>query len=224
MIRGVPGRVAGRAAAEVCALVVPLRAAWRERGPAAFPLAIGATTLVGTFAALQHATAGWWLVEHLAGVYQALPLWEILVRLPLSAFAPAPDLPVWGALAQVLVVFALAEVHLGIWRTVVTALGVNALTTLSARVMVLIGFRFLVGTPQVDAYVLDTGPSVIVVALCVYVALHVRTYLLLAITCGALLGEVGLLPNLAGREHLVAIALGALAYCADKRFSRREKH
>ena len=62
------------------------------------------------------------------------------------------------------------------------------------------------------------------VSLCVYVALHVRTYLLMAITCAALLGEVGVLPNLAGREHLVAIALGVLAYCADKQFSRREKH
>ena len=215
--------VGNRAATEVKALVLPLRAAWRARGLAAFPVALGSTALVGAFALLQHTTAGWWLVSHIAGVYQALPLWEILVRLPLSAFAPAPDLPAWGALLQVLLVFALAEIHLGAGRTVVTAVCVNALTTLSARVMVLIGFQYFVGTPQVDAYVLDTGPSAVVVALCVYVALHVRTYLLMAVTCAALLGEVGVLPNLAGREHLVAIALGVLAYALDKRLSGRKK-
>jgi len=223
LIRRALSRLGGRVAAEVRALVLPLWAAWRARGPAAFPVAIGSTALVAAFALLQHTTAGWWLVSHLAGVYQALPLWEILVRLPLSAFAPAPDLPAWGALAQVLLVFALAEIHLGPGRTVVTAVCVNALTTLSARVMILIGFQYLVGTPQVDAYVLDTGPSTIVVALCVYVALEVRTYLLMAVTCATMLGEVGVLPNLAGREHLVAIALGALAYFADKRLTGRKK-
>ena len=217
-------RVGSRLAAELRALAVPVWAAWRARGLAAFPVALASTTLIAAFALLQHTAAGWWLVSHLAGVYQALPLWEILVRLPLSAFAPAPDLPVWGALIQVLLVFALAEIHLGAGRTVVTAVCVNALTTLSSRVMILIGFHYLVGTPQVDAYVLDTGPSTIVVALCVYVALEVRTYLLMAVTCATMLGEVGVLPTLAGREHLVAIALGALAYVLDKRLTGRGKH
>jgi hypothetical protein len=216
-------RVAHRVSTEVRALTLPLWAAWRARGPAAFPVAIGSTALIGSFALLQHTSGGWWLVDHLAGVYQALPLWEILVRLPLSAFAPAPDLPAWGALLQVLLVFALAEIHLGPGRTVVTAVCVNALTTLSARVMILIGFQYLVGTPQVDAYVLDTGPSTIVVALCVYVALQVRTYLLMAVICGAMLGEAGVLPNLAGREHLVAMALGALAHLLDERLGGRGK-
>ncbi len=117
-----------------------------------------------------------------------------------------------------------AEINPGPGRTVVTAVCRNALTTLSARVTALIAFRRPACRDHPNTYVPAADPAGTAPARCVYVALHVRTYLLLTITCGALLGEVGLLQNLAGREHLVAIALGALAYCADKRLSRREKH
>lgn len=42
-------------------------------------------------------------------------------RTPLSLFAPALDLPVWGALAQILLVFGPAEVRLGRWHTLAVA-------------------------------------------------------------------------------------------------------
>jgi hypothetical protein len=189
----------------------------RARGARAVPLALSCAGLVAAFALLQHTNPGWWLVEHVAAVYQALPLWLILLRLPLSMFAPAPDLPAWGAVAQVLVVFAVAEIQLGRWRTFLVAVCTNALTTLSARLMWLAGQALGVGTPQIDAYELDTGPSTVVVALAVYVLLRRRAWRLLAATALAMVLETVLAPNLAGREHLVALALGAAAYVLGDR-------
>lgn len=182
-----------------------------------FPLALTCTAIIGIFALVQHTSTGWWLVEHVAGVYQALPLPLILLRLPLSMFAPAPDLPAWGAMVQVLVVFGFSEIHLGRVRTLVAAICVNGLTTVSARIMVIVGLHLSIGTPQVDQYELDTGPSTVVVALAIYVALARRAYILLAITTAAMAAEVVVLPNLAGREHLVALALGAAAYLIGER-------
>lgn len=206
-----------RLRAEAAAVLGPPWQALRADKLTAFPVAVSCTALIGTFALIQHTTAGWWIVEHVAGVYQALPLPLILLRLPLSMLAPAPDLPAWGAMLQVLVVFALSEVHLGRIRTLITAVCVNGLTTVSARIMVIVGLHLAIGTPQVDQYELDTGPSTVVVALSIYVALKCRAYLVLTITAVAMGGEAIALPNLAGREHLVAIGLGVAAYLIGER-------
>lgn len=207
-----------RGLAEECARVLapPVRGL-RSRGVRAVGLACGCAGLITAFALLQHTGPGWWLVEHVAAVYQALPVWLIVLRLPLSMLAPAPDLPAWGAVAQVLVVFAVAEVQLGRWRTLLLAVCTNALTTLSARLMWVAGQTLGVGTPQIDAYELDTGPSTVVVALTVYVLLRARAWRLLAVTALAMILETLLAPNLAGREHLVALGLGAAAYLLGDR-------
>jgi hypothetical protein len=189
----------------------------RARGWRAIPFSLASALLIGVFALIQHTDPGWWLVEHVAAVYQALPIWLILLRLPLSMFAPAPDLPAWGAVAQVLVVFAVAEIQLGRWRTLLVAVCTNALTTLSARLMWWVGSMLGVGTPQIDAYELDTGPSTVVVSLAVYVLLRCRAYTLLAATVLAMVLETVLLPNLAGREHLVAVGLGVAAFLLGDR-------
>ena len=209
---------AWHAFAEECARVFgpPLRAVC-ARGPRSVSLALVCAGLVALFGLLQHTGPGWWLVEHVAAVYQALPIWLIVLRLPLSMFAPAPDLPAWGAVAQVLVVFAVAEIQLGRWRTLLVAVCANALTTLSARLMWVIGQTLGVGTPQIDAYELDTGPSTVVVALSVYVLLRARAWRLLALITLAMVLETLLAPNLAGREHLVALGLGAVAYLLGDR-------
>jgi hypothetical protein len=204
----------------------PMAAAVRARGWRAAPIACCSAGLVTAFALLQHTNAGWSFVEHVAAVYQALPIWLIVLRLPLSMFAPAPDLPAWGAVAQVLVVFGAAEIQLGRWRTLLVAVCTNALTTLSARLMWWAGSMLGVGTPQIDAYELDTGPSTVVVALAVYVLLRRRAYLLLSATVGAMALETVLLPNLAGREHLVAIGLGIAAFLLGDRLpvALRNRH
>jgi hypothetical protein len=202
---------------EATAVLGPPWQALRTNGLRAFPVTLSCTALIALFALIQHTTPGWWFVEHVAGVYQALPLPLILLRLPLSMFAPAPELPAWGALLQVVIVFGFSEIHVGRIRTLVTAVCVNGLTTLSARIMVIIGLHLAIGTPQVDQYELDTGPSTVVVALSVYVALICRAYVLLTITAAAMVTEVVVLPNLAGREHLVAVGLGAIAYLIGER-------
>lgn len=202
---------------EVDRVLRPVLTRLRAQGWRAAPFALCSSALVTAFALLQHTNAGWSFVEHVAAVYQALPIWLIVLRLPLSMFAPAPDLPAWGAVAQVLVVFAAAEIQLGRWRTLLVAVCTNALTTLSARLMWWAGAMLGVGTPQIDAYELDTGPSTVVVALAVYVLLRRRAYLLASATAGAMALETVLLPNLAGREHLVAIGLGAAAFILGDR-------
>ena len=195
----------------------PVLVELRAGGLRAIPFSLCSAALVAAFGLLQHTNSGWWLVEHVAAVYQALPIWLILLRLPLSMFAPAPDLPAWGAVAQVLVVFAVAEIQLGRWRTLLVAVCTNALTTLSARLMWWVGDMLGVGTPQIDAYELDTGPSTVVVSLAVYVLLRCRAYTLLAAIVLAMVLETVLLPNLAGREHLVAVGLGVAAFLLGDR-------
>jgi len=208
---------------EVASVLVPPWRALRADGLRAFPLTLTCTALIGLFALLQNTASGGWFVERVAGVYQALPLPLILLRLPLSMFAPAPDLPAWGAMVQVLIVFGFSEIHLGRARTLVTAVCVNGLTTVSAWIMVIVGLHLAIGTPQVDQYELDTGPSTVVVALSVYVALTRRAYVILVITTGAMAGEAVVLPDLAGREHLVALALGAAVCLIGKRVPPRTR-
>jgi hypothetical protein len=206
-----------RLRAELIRVFGPPWEALRTRGLAAFPVALICAATVALFGLIQHTAPGLWLVEHVAGVYQALPLWLLLLRLPLSIFAPAPDLPAWGATLQVLVVFGVCEIALGRARTLITAVCVNGLTTLAAWIMIVIASHLALGTPQIDAYELDTGPSTVVVALSVYVALRYRAYVLLWLTAAAMATEALVLPNLAGREHLVALALGALAFAVGER-------
>ncbi|MBS2966813.1 hypothetical protein KGA66_27500 [Actinocrinis puniceicyclus] len=210
-----------RLRAEAVSVLSPPYQALRASGLSAFPLTLICTALIGVLALVQHTAAGWWVVERVAGVYQALPLPLILLRLPLSMLAPAPDLPAWGAMLQVLVVFGLGEAHLGRRRALIVAVCVNGLTTVSARIMVIVGLHLAIGTPQVDQYELDTGPSTVVVALSIYVAFKCRAYLMLTITAAAMAGEAVALPNLAGREHLVALGLGVAAYLVGERVPRR---
>jgi hypothetical protein len=213
-IRWTPARALG---GELDRVFRPALVELRARGWRAIPFSLACALLITVFALIQHTDPGWWLVEHVAAVYQALPIWLIVLRLPLSMFAPAPDLPAWGAVAQVLIVFAVAEIQLGRGRTFLVAVCTNALTTLSARLMWWIGSALGVGTPQIDAYELDTGPSTVVVALSVYVLLRCRAYILLSAIVLAMVLESVLLPNLAGNEHLVAVGLGVAAFLLGDR-------
>jgi hypothetical protein len=151
-------------------------------------------------------------VQHIAGVRQGEPLWEVLLQLPLSMFAPAPMLPAWGAMTQVLVAFGISEAWLGWKKMVAIAMITSAVTSMAARVMVYASNWLHIGTPQIDNFQVDTGPSVAVVALLIYLALRLRTYWVVALTAVSMGGEAAILPNLAGREHLVAISLGIITY------------
>ncbi|GAA1886259.1 hypothetical protein [Streptantibioticus ferralitis] len=205
------------------ALVADLRiASVRERWRA-IPLTITAVVLISVLQLVQHTTLGDDLVNRAGVVSASLLWWKALLRTPLSLFVPALDLPVWGALAQVLVVFGIAEITLGKART----LGIAYLSTLAgttyARWGVAQGPHAVLGLAQIDAFIRDTGPSAAVVALAVCVAWRYRACWTAGVVAGSMVVEVALWPNLAGWEHLAAIT-AAVGWClVDDAVRRRRK-
>ncbi|WP_157845412.1 hypothetical protein [Kitasatospora phosalacinea] len=177
---------------------------------AAVPLATAATALVLLFSVVQHLPGGDRLVADIGVVKAALPLDVSLLRTPLSLYVPALDLPVWGALAQVFLVFGVAEIVLGRRLTLVVAYVCTLAGTLFARIGVALGPHHAMGFPRWVAHVRDTGPSAAVVALAVVVALRCRAWWTGGAVVVSMAVEALLLPNLAGLEHLVAISAAAL--------------
>ncbi|MFG2724982.1 hypothetical protein [Streptomyces canus] len=192
-----------------------LRRKWR-----AVPLAL---TAVGLTAALHFAHNQSWgydVVQDTGAVRAADPLWLALLRTPLSLFVPALDLPVWGALAQILFVFGIAEICLGRWRTLALAYAATLAGTLYARVGTWLGPDNPLGLSASDAHVVDTGPSAAVVGLAVFLGLRHGARVTAGAVIAAMVAEVLVKENLAGREHLAAIA-AMLVLCAIPAVRRR---
>lgn len=152
-------------------------------------------------------------VETVGAVRAEDPLWLSLLRTPLSLFVPALDLPVWGSLAQILVVFGIAELCLGPLRMFAVAYGATLAGTSYARVGVWLGPDHPLGLPASQAHVLDSGPSAAVVGLAVFVGWRYRAYVTAGAVIASMVVEVLVKDNLAGREHLAAIA-AVLVLCA----------
>ncbi len=210
-VRKGPLASAGKAAvAEWGTLYLTVRGAVARKRFAAFPLATVATFLILLFSIVQHLPGGERFVNHIGVVRASLPLDLSLLRTPLSLYVPALDLPVWGALAQVFVVFAIAEVVLGRRMTLVVAYACTLAGTLFARVGVAIGPGHLFGFPKWVAYVRDTGPSAAVVALAICIAFRTRAWFTATLVVVLMVGEAVVLPNLAGLEHVVAVITALL--------------
>ncbi|MEW2399204.1 hypothetical protein [Streptomyces sp. NPDC046862] len=194
---------------------VVVRKRWRS-----VPLALTAVTLTALLHFAHGRPWGHGFVEGIGAVRAEDPLWLALLRTPFSLFVPALDLPVWGGLLQILVVFGIAEICLGRRRTLAVAYVATLAGTLYARVGVALGPDVLFGLPASDGRVVDTGPSAAVVGLAVFVG---RRYGAHATTAGvvvAMVVEVLLKENLAGKEHLAAIA-AVLAVCAVSEWRQR---
>ncbi|MDH6576425.1 hypothetical protein [Kitasatospora sp. MAP5-34] len=198
------------AVAEWGALFAVVREQLVRKRLAAIPLATTATLLVLLFSIVQHFPGGERFVTHIGVVKAALPLDVSLLRTPLSLYVPALDLPVWGALAQVFVVFGVAEIVLGRRLMLVIAYVCTLAGTLFARFGVALGPDHLFGFPRWVAYVRDTGPSAAVVALAVCVAFRCRAYWTGGSVIAVMVGEAVVLPNLAGLEHVVALLSAVL--------------
>ncbi|MGW7048718.1 hypothetical protein ACWGDT_39860 [Streptomyces avermitilis] len=194
------------ARAEWGALAGTVRTALAERRGRAIPLTIGAVCLTALTQIVQNQSWGFRFVQNIGAVRADEPLWQALLRTPLSLFVPALDLPVWGALAQILVVFGIAEICLGWWRTLVVAYVATLAGTLYARVCLTLDPNSLFGLPATDAQVVDTGPSAAVVGLAVFVCWRYRAYTTAGVVIASMVIEVALKGNLAGKEHLAAIA------------------
>ncbi|MFG3493749.1 hypothetical protein [Streptomyces sp. NPDC047928] len=190
-----------------------VRAALAERGWRAVAMTLGAVCLTALFQVVQNQAWGYQPVQDIGSVRASDPLWLALLRTPLSLFVPALDLPVWGALAQILVVFGIAEICLGRARTLFVAYAATLAGTMYARAGIALGPEHPLGLPLSDLRVVDTGPSAAVVGLAVYVCWRYGAWLTGSLVIVAMVVEVIVKPNLAGKEHLAAIA-GVLAVLA----------
>ncbi|KJK39860.1 membrane protein [Streptomyces variegatus] len=201
------------ARAEWGALYAAVRGPLAERRWRAVPMAVAAVCLTAVLHFAHHQAWGHQFVQSVGGVRAADPLWPALLRTPLSLFVPALDLPVWGALAQILLVFGIAELCLGRWRALAIAYVATLAGTLYARLGIRLGPDSPLGLPASDRWVVDTGPSAAVVGLAVYLGWRYRAYVTASAVIVAMVVEVLLKENLAGKEHLAAIVV-VLALCA----------
>ncbi|TXS50852.1 hypothetical protein [Streptomyces sp. t39] len=181
----------------------------------AVPLTLVAVGLTAVAFALQHRSWGLPVVEAVGFVRAGDPLWLALLRTPLSPFVPAPQLPVWGALVQILVVFGVAEITLGRVALVVIAYVSTLAGTVYARIGVAVGPDGAFGLPASNAAVVDSGPSAAVVGLALCVCYRYRAWATAALVVAAMVAEVIVRPDLAGKEHLAAVAAAAVLCAAD---------
>ncbi|GAA3370554.1 hypothetical protein GCM10020367_17640 [Streptomyces sannanensis] len=198
---------------EWASLYTTVRTALAARRWRAVPMTLGAVCLTALFQLVQNQPWGFGPVQTVGSVQAQDPLWESLLRTPLSLFVPALDLPVWGALAQILLVFGIAEICLGRRRTLVIAYVSTLAGTLYARIGLALGPESPLGLPASDAVVVDTGPSAAVVGLALYVCWLRRARWTGALVIVAMVVEVLIKNNLAGKEHLTAVA-AVLVLCA----------
>ncbi|MEU6254544.1 hypothetical protein [Streptomyces sp. NPDC047043] len=180
----------------------------RARGLPALTLAFIAAFGVIFFHAVAQRPAGAVVVRMLGGVTADLPLGLALLRTPVSLYVPALDLPVWAGITQLFLAFALAELALGRARTLAVAYATTLAGTLMVRVMIALGPGWWgLGLPPEIGHVLDTGPSAAVVGLFTYLSVVRRAPVLFMLTGGSMVWESVAVPNLAGREHLIAIGV-----------------
>ncbi|MEU9448164.1 hypothetical protein [Streptomyces sp. NPDC048277] len=191
-----------------------------KRGLGAVPMTVAAVCLTTVLQFTQNQPWGYRFVQDIGAVRAEDPLRLALLRTPLSLFVPALDLPVWGALVQILVVLGIAEVCLGWWRTLTIAYVATLAGTLYARLGIALGPDGLLGLPASDARVVDTGPSAAVVGLAVYLGWRYGAYVTAGAVAAAMTVEVAVKGNLAGKEHLAAMA-GVAALCGAVVAGRR---
>ncbi|MGQ4384005.1 hypothetical protein ACN6LB_001020 [Streptomyces sp. SAS_270] len=186
-------------------VVDPVRQLLR-RGPSALSLALVAVLGVIFFHAIAQRQAGAEVVRLIGGVQGDLSLPLALLRTPVSLYVPALDLPVWAGITQLFLAFALAELTLGRARTLAVAYATTLMGTLTVRVMLALGPGWWgLGLPPEAGQVLDTGPSAAVVGLFTYLSVVRRAPVVFTLTGGSMVWESITHPNLAGREHLIAV-------------------
>ncbi|MEV0281830.1 hypothetical protein AB0I22_36345 [Streptomyces sp. NPDC050610] len=210
------------ARAEWGPLLGALYEALARRKLRAIPMTLAAVLLTSVFQIIQNQPWGFEPVQRIGSVQARLPWWLALLRTPLSLFVPALDLPIWGALAQLLVAFGIAEICLGRRRTLAIAYLATLAGTMYARLAVHIGPDSAFGLPAHAAKVVDTGPSAAVVGIAVYVTWRYRAWFTCVVLIAAMSAEALIKPNLAGKEHLAAIA-ALLVVCVLDEVRRRRK-
>jgi hypothetical protein len=181
---------------------------WSARGAVGYLLTVAVVTLIVLMWVLDH-TTGRTFVAACCGERVGAPMTAALLKLPGSLVAPAALLPVWGSVVQVVLAFGLAEAAVGALRTLTVAATSHVVATLAGRYFVWYAPVALGGLAPSWRSALDTGPSAATVGVAVYLAI--------VLGCGRIGGAVVLAiaitfaarSDLAGREHLVAMVVGA---------------
>jgi hypothetical protein len=191
----------------------------QARGVSAFSLTIAMSGALVVMSVLDVTHLGRRLVEACCVVRASEPMHVELARLIGSIFAPAPHLPLWGAVLQVVVVVGLAELLLG-WRWALTVgLACHVAATLAARGM------FAVGPHHLGAFALplsmvaerDTGPSALTVGLAGSLVVRERLRSLTVVyAIGLATATLLAATSVAGVEHLVAAGVGMLLGLAGR--------
>ncbi|MEU6365528.1 hypothetical protein ABZ876_07215 [Streptomyces sp. NPDC046931] len=187
-------------------LYVTVRQALARRRWRAVPMTLTAVCLTSVLQFVQNQSWGFAFVQHIGSVRAEEPLGQALLRTPFSLFVPALDLPVWGALLQILCVFGIGEICLGWLRTLGIAYVATLAGTLYARVGVELGPHHPLGLAATDAQVVDTGPSAAVIGLALFLSWRYQAYVTGGVVTTAMAGELLIKENLAGKEHIAAIA------------------
>lgn len=201
---------------ELVLLLGPLVSQLRTRRRRIVPATAVLLLLMLLFASLPTGGMIGAVMRSVSAVSADLPWWQAALRLPGSMFAPAPNLPSWGAFVQVAVVAGAAESSIGWRRMLLVGIVANAAATAGARVMAWLGPHSPLGISSEIARQPDTGPSVFVTAVLIYLAVVHRTPIVRRLTALIMIAEVAINPNLAGREHLIGMATATVLACAAR--------
>ena len=208
---------------EIRIAVRPTRLRWRERGLFGFPCSvIGVLAVIVLWVGRDFGQTVA-LVDRLSAVRLTESLLSTAAKTPLSLFAPAYGLPLIGAMAQVAIAVSFAEVHLGARRLVTVGIGIQAVVNLTATEVVRRGHGGWFGIAVGHLGDRDTGPSVAVVALGLGAACFARTYLIALLLAISVALATVMLPDRAGREHVVGIVVGAAAGVAFRMFDEHRR-
>jgi hypothetical protein len=205
---------------EVGRVLACLERRWAERGIRGYLLTIVVASAI-LLMWWADRTTGRSVVAACCGERVDAPIGISLLRLPGSLVAPAALLPVWGSVLQVALAFGIGEAVIGTRRTVTVAALAHVLGTLAGRYFVWYAPSALGGLPRSWRYALDTGPSAATCGLAIYTAIVLRCPRLGGLLVAAVVGAFALHPDLAGREHMVALAVGTIAACVSLRIQRK---
>jgi lysylphosphatidylglycerol synthetase-like protein (DUF2156 family) len=188
----------------------------RRRRHAATTTAIGLGLIFVSHILDGEAPQRW--IAGVSAVRADYALSTVIPRVPSSLVVPALLLPMWGSLLQVGIVVTVASMLVG-WRTVLAvAIGVQYAATLAIHSFYRLGNRAWFGLTEAQMTVLDTGPSVAVMALAAFVSARLRTWTITLTLLGIIVFEIVSTPTLATIEHVIGVAAGtALGVAAGRR-------
>lgn len=184
-------------------------------------LACGAATLAVAATTAYRFDATRPELLRLGAVRATLPWWLEIARLPVSVFLPTPELPLAGAIAQLLLVLGIGQLLFGAGPTTLVAAVGQLVSTLGTRVLMAAKAAPLLGFAASQAGVLDTGPSGMTTAVGAWLLVRTRSWWIVT-TLGTVLTAAAIVQhNLDGAEHLVAFFTGtALARLPGRRPTR----